>query len=166
MSKVKDLTGKKFGRLTVTHRAPNDSKDRTVWVCECECGNIKEVRATSLTQGLTKSCGCLRHGLRKTRLYSIWSHIQQRCENPRYIRFDLYGGRGIKMCGEWRNSFMEFYRWAMKNGYSNELSIDRINPDGDYEPLNCRWASVSEQNSNRRHYKLKHRRGHGKVTEL
>lgn len=155
MGKVKDLIGSRFGRLIVICRAPNDSMGRTVWRCKCDCGNIKDIRSTNLCEGLIKSCGCLRHGLRNTRLYTIWSHMKQRCENPRSNRFRLYGARGIKVCSEWRNDFKRFYDWAMSNGYSDDLSIDRIDGDGNYEPQNCRWATVSEQNKNRRHYHLK-----------
>lgn len=154
----KDLTDVRFGRLVAIERGPNDSKGKTVWKCRCDCGNEKYIRATSLQQGLIKSCGCLRHGLRHTRLYTIWSHMQQRCENPKHNRYHLYGGRGISICPEWRNDFYVFYEWAMCNGYKDTLTIDRINPDGNYEPQNCRWATVSEQNRNRRHYHRKNRK--------
>ena len=155
MGKLKDLAGVRFGRLVAIERGPNDPKGRTVWKCRCDCGNEKYILATSLTQGLTKSCGCLRHGLRHTRLYTIWTHMQQRCENPNHNRYHLYGGRGISICPEWRNDFCTFYNWAMQHGYEETLTIDRINPDGNYEPQNCRWATVSEQNRNRRPYHKK-----------
>lgn len=145
-----DLTGRRFGRLVALRRAENDSGGRTVWECRCDCGTIKCIRAAALTQGLTKSCGCLRHGKSKTRLYHIWANMIQRCENPKSNRFHLYGGRGVSVCKEWREDFMNFYSWAIQNGYTDTLSIDRIDADGNYEPSNCRWATMSEQNKNRR----------------
>lgn len=152
MGTVIDLTGRRYGRLVVIKRGPNDSMGRTVWECLCDCGNQKAIRATSLAQGLTKSCGCLRHGLRGTRLYTIWADMKQRCGNPNNNRFRIYGARGISVCEEWARDFKSFYDWAMSHGYRNDLSIDRIDSDGNYEPLNCRWATASEQNSNRRPY--------------
>ena len=145
-----DLTGRRFGRLVALRRVESDSGGRTVWECRCDCGTIKCIRAAALTQGLTKSCGCLRHGKSKTRLYHIWAHMIQRCEDPKSNRFHLYGGRGVSVCKEWREDFMNFYSWAIQNGYTDTLSIDRIDVDGNYEPSNCRWATMSEQNKNRR----------------
>lgn len=91
----------------------------------------------------------LKHGMRNTRLYNIWRSMRQRCSNPKTINYHNYGGKGIKVCEDWSKDFMIFYNWAMENGYSENLSIDRINPDGNYEPDNCRWASCKEQNNNR-----------------
>jgi hypothetical protein len=157
---IKDLTCKKFGKLTVIERAENDSKGRTVWKCVCDCGGVKNVRATSLNQGLTRSCGCLagKHGYRNTRIYTIWCRMKDRCFNKNNNRFHLYGGRGISVCEGWASDFMEFREWAINSGYSDDLSIDRIDNDGDYCPENCRWATVSQQNKNRRPYKLKNKR--------
>lgn len=96
----------------------------------------------------------MKHGLRHTRQYRIWLMMKNRCFNKRCDRYNDYGGRGITVCDEWRNDFKAFYDWAMSNGYSDELTIDRINNDGNYEPTNCRWITVKQQNRNSRHNKL------------
>lgn len=91
----------------------------------------------------------LKHGMRNTRLYTIWRSMRQRCSNPKCANYHNYGGKGVKVCPEWDSNFAHFYMWAIENGYSENLSIDRINSDGDYEPGNCRWVSYKEQNNNR-----------------
>lgn len=154
-----DMTGQEFGRLTVLHRAPNQGK-RTMWVCRCECGNETIVERGNLVGGRMKSCGCLKnarisevnktHGLTHTRLHRIWLNMKTRCFNPKFKQYENYMGRGITMCDEWRDSFKAFYDWAMANGYKDNLSIDRINNDGNYEPSNCRWADNYVQSGNRR----------------
>lgn len=172
MSKPNDLKGKKFGRLKVLERAENDRKGNTMWICECECGNIVTTHGYSLTGGTATSCGCRRneslsaynkqekrtHGETHSRLYVIWRGIRQRCNNPNDKHYKDYGGRGITICAEWNESYEAFRDWALSHNYSENLSIDRIDNDGNYEPSNCRWATSSEQNANRRHYKLKHKR--------
>lgn len=92
----------------------------------------------------------MKHGLRKTKLYTVWSHMKDRCNNPRKDTYPYYGGRGIKVCAEWINNFKAFYDWSMANGYKEGLTLDRINTDGDYEPNNCRWITTKEQANNRR----------------
>jgi hypothetical protein len=160
MSKLKDLTGQKFGELTVIQRAENDKKGRTQWLCQCDCGKQKIIRGSSLTFGNTKSCGCLSieklkkmsstHKMAKTRLYKIWANIKTRCLNPKYPRFCDYGGRGITICNEWIESFENFSKWALNNGYADSLAIDRINNNGNYEPSNCRWVSNKINSLNKR----------------
>ena len=154
MGKLKDLTGQKFGKLTVIERAENDNRGNVQWLCQCECGNIVKVRSTNLITGNTKSCGCLKgysgvHYLAHHRIYKIWTNMKSRCYNKNTINYNRYGGRGIIVCEEWKN-FEPFRDWAVKNGYQDDLTIDRINPDGNYEPLNCRWATVKNQCRNTR----------------
>lgn len=160
MPRIDDLTGRKFGKLTVIEKA--ESRDgHAVWLCECECGNKKEVRASCLKKGETKSCGCLlgvvmgdrlrTHGIgNENRLYRIWTGIKTRCYNPKHKTYELYGKRGIRMCDEWKKSFIAFRDLAIMNGYSDSLTLDRIDVNGNYEPSNCRWATSKQQNNNKR----------------
>lgn len=148
--KLINLSGKKYGKLTVVKRIG------TMWgapyyECMCDCGNTTFVSAPNLRSGGTKSCGeCTRHNLSNTRIYRIYNGMKQRCLNPNNPDYKHYGERGVKICQEWMDDFMSFYIWSMKNGYKDELSIDRINVDGNYEPNNCRWATAKEQSNNTR----------------
>ena len=157
-----DLTGQKFGRLTALYRLHN-TKGKTKWLCICDCGDLAEVRLNSLQQGAIKSCGCYRkettkklgksckkHGLTGSRLYHIWRCMKIRCYNKNAPYYKNYGGRGITICDEWRNDFKVFYNWAINNGYQENLTIDRIDVNGNYEPNNCRFISTKEQCNNKR----------------
>lgn len=162
MGRLGDLTNQKFGRLTVIGRAPNRGKN-TMWYCKCECGNISIVNGGHLKNGHTQSCGCYRrevssaihktHGLSDNPLYSVWNTMIQRCYNPNQKSYRIYGAENKSVCNEWRN-FEPFYNWAMENGYKHGLTIERINPDGNYEPSNCRWATRKEQGNNTRNNRL------------
>lgn len=156
MPKFVDLTGNRYGKLVALERAKNRGK-HTMWKCKCDCGNYTITGANELKQGTTKSCGCLKfesrnstHGLTKTRLYSIWSKMKDRCLNKNNPAYKWYGGRGITICQEWLDDFMDFYKWAIENGYKEGLSIDRIDVNGNYEPCNCRWITLEEQALNTR----------------
>lgn len=165
MGKLKDITNQKFGRLTAVHpTGEKDKNGKTLWYCKCDCGGSKVAPIHLLNNGRIKSCGCLisseekskratKHGLRNTRLYTIWSHIKDRCYNENSKIYKYYGKKGVQLCEEWRD-FINFYNWALSNGYSDELTIDRIDVNGSYDPSNCRWVDYSVQANNRTNNKL------------
>lgn len=158
MPPLKDLSGQRFGYLTVIRRNGTQNGHAT-WDCVCDCGNATIVPGISLTNGATKSCGCMTgkfvseakktHGMSYHRLYSIWRDMRRRCKNPSRRKYDRYGGRGIRVCEEWNTSFYAFADWSYKNGYKDNLSIDRIDNDGDYCPENCRWVTMDIQANNK-----------------
>ena len=154
MRKLHDLTGQKFGELTVIQRAENQSK-KTVWLCKCDCGNIVKVVSANLISGNTKSCGCLKitkntkHGDYKSKLYHIHHSMFCRCYNHKDMAYKWYGAKGITVCEEWKE-YSKFKEWATHNGYKEGLSIDRIDSDKNYCPENCRWVTLQEQAKNKK----------------
>ena len=154
------LTGRVFGRLAAIERAPKKPySGNAAWRCRCECGNERIVLALKLTAGATKSCGCLKaqmaaerrrtHGRSNTREFHAWAAAKQRCTNPNHIAWNDYGGRGIRMCQRWLESFQAFLD-DMGAPPSQSHTIDRVNSNGGYEPGNCRWATPAEQARNKR----------------
>lgn len=183
-----DLTGKRYGKLTVLKEAEPDffksGKAKYRWLCRCNCGNLTIGSTDDLRRGKKKSCGCLHkedrlligkqtnsnqkrkiklydkneysyrvcemHGYSRTRLYRIWQAMKTRCYNKRHKFYPCYGGRGIRICEEWEHDFLSFRNWALENGYAENLSIDRIDVNGNYEPTNCRWTDSHTQSINKR----------------
>lgn len=164
MSKRIDITGQRYGRLVPLYRVEDNKYGRSVWMCQCDCGTLKAVAANDIRSGKSRSCGCLErenrlnikdrsiktHRMTKTRIYRIWQGAKNRVFNKKDEHWPGYGGRGITMCEEWASSFECFRDWAFSNGYSENLTLDRIDFDGDYCPENCRWVTSAEQQRNKR----------------
>lgn len=167
------IAGNKYGKLTVLKRVENailpSGKQVTRYLCRCDCGNEKVVRKCHLVSGATISCGCAqkekakslnrKHGYsNKERLYRVWLNIKDRCGNPNNNHYESYGGRGIAICDEWKNDYESFRKWCLLNGYvedikpnnRNNLTIDRIDVNGNYEPNNCRFVTNQENCLNKR----------------
>lgn len=162
----KDLTGNRYGKLTVIEYAGYKTGTTGVnyhqWLCKCDCGNTKIATTTALLSGHCKSCGCMphkphhphfTHHLTNTKIHNVWKAMKGRCYTLTDSAYDRYGARGIKVCDEWKNDFMKFYEWCIDHGYkevtghNKTYTIDRMDPNGDYEPSNCRLATMKQQST-------------------
>jgi hypothetical protein len=177
---ITDLTNKQFGYWLIkgpyqTKKSPK-GRFRTYWFCQCVapngdgiCGKHRWVLADNLKKGSSTNCGCMKprhtpaqelhyqklsasgltHGMTGKRLYRVWQSMKARCENPNNYAYRNYGARGIRVCDEWQ-TYEPFQNWALANGYSEHLTIERNDPNGNYEPNNCRFITLSEQTRNKR----------------
>lgn len=161
--KILDLVGEKYGRLMVLEYAHRNPRGKSMWKCRCDCGNTKVVLGTHLTSGHTTSCGCYNediiksrvatHGMSKTRLYNIWRVMRKRCGYENATNYENYGAKGIRVCDEWHD-YSKFRDWAMSHGYSDNLTIDRVDNNKGYTPENCRWVDMKTQARNNSRNKL------------
>lgn len=171
MGKLADLSGQRFGRWIVLGPSATRIDGRESWLCRCDCGTVRVVLGKSLKSGRSKSCGCIsrekaslrmtvKHqesgfdGRGRTRLYRIWIDIKRRCQDPRHLNYLKYGARGIGVCQEWSISFDSFREWSVCHGYSDQMTIDRIDNEKGYSPENCRWVTMRVQCNNKRNNNL------------
>lgn len=158
-----DYIGLRSGRLVIDRFHHKTKTNHKYFVCKCDCGKEVIVRGSCIVQQKTKSCGCLarekskeretKHGMFGTRIYNIWAGLKRRCYDSKVQSYKWYGGKGIKYCKEWED-FSNFYDWAIKNGYNDGLSIDRIDSNSDYSPENCRWVDNITQGRNKKSNKV------------
>lgn len=154
-----DMSGRRCGKWSVLRQNGNHPRGGALWLCRCDCGTERGVSGSDLRSGKSVSCGCegaikigalnRTHAKSGTRLHRTWKNIRKRCLNANDPGFNLYGGRGISICPEW-DDFSAFESWALTSGYRDDLSIERLDVDGDYTPSNCVWATSQVQNENRR----------------
>lgn len=159
MSRKLQLAGERFGRLKVIREIGTDKNGKTVWECQCDCGNSTSSIGSNLVSGKSMSCGCIKneiasararkHGMGRTKIYSTWQNMKQRCYNEKCKSYKDYGARGIEVCPEWLNNPKSFFDWAMANGYDKNLTIERKDVNGNYCPENCCWISHPEQAKNK-----------------
>jgi len=160
MSRLINLVGKKFDRLTVIKRTGSAPNKDTIWLCHCSCGTYKNVCGSKLRGVRTRSCGCLRkdkpnyktHGMSRTSTYECWCNMKRRCYDQSNKSYKNYGARGIYVCKRWKDSFENFYSDMGEKPHG--MTLNRENNDGIYSPNNCNWATHSEQNKNRRPFKI------------
>lgn len=164
LSECKDIKGVRFGRLLALEHIGMSSDRTALWKCKCDCGNIIIARECNLHNGNTKSCGCYaidrireantKHGLYGTRLYRIWHGMKYRCYNSNADEYPNYGGKGVVVCDDWKDDFSKFNEWALSHGYQDNLTIDRIDANGNYEPSNCQWVTLEEnvRNVNKKNF--------------
>ena len=155
MSHLIDMTNERFGKLVVLSRAENSKAGQAKWLCVCDCGKINIVKGQDLRNGKVKSCGCYKieqqtkHGDCNSPLYRVWTSMKNRCNCPTNKYYKQYGGKGVSVYPQWGNDFLEFKNWALASGYCEGLTIDRIDVNGNYEPSNCRWITIQEQQFNK-----------------